>query len=173
MQVEADSSSLPHTCPNDGERLPWLPKPVRNLPGDRQIDSDQFFGPVNIEAKIAEVAEPTRFARMLGSTLGSRQAAPEGYVKDRLVQALDEAEAAQAGLATLKDARAARAEYESAYHAAAQTRKTLDTATDDAARVAAEQTLTLQLATLRLKETLARDAFNRAGLAFEPLPASE
>ncbi|MGC8640158.1 MAG: hypothetical protein ACP5XB_09815 [Isosphaeraceae bacterium] len=173
MQVEADSGSLPHTRPNDGERLPWLPKPVRNLPGNRQPDSAQFFGPVNIEASITEMAEPSRFARMLGRALGSQQAAIERYVKDRLVQALDESEAAKAGLAMLKGASAARAEYESAYQAAAHTRKTLDTAADDAARIAAEQALALQLATLRLKETLARDAFDRAGLSFVPLPAIE
>jgi hypothetical protein len=173
MQVEADSSTLPRARPNDGERLPWLPKPVRNLPGDRQPGSDQFFGPVNIEAKITEVAEPSWFARLLGSTLGSQQAAIEGFVKDRLVKALDETEAAKAGLTTLQDAMAARADYESAYKAAVQTRKTLETAADDAAKIAAEQALALQLATLRLKETLARDAFDRAGLPFEPLPAIE
>ncbi len=171
MQVEADSSTLPRTRPNDGERLPWLPKPLRNLPGDRQPGSDQFFGPVNIEASITEVAEPSRFARILASTLGSQKTAIEGYVRDRLVKALDEAEVAKASLASLKDASAARAEYESAYELATQTRKTLDAAADDAARIAARQALALQLATLQAKETLARDAFDRAGLPFEPLPA--
>jgi hypothetical protein len=173
MQVEADSSMLPNTRPNDGERLPWRKRPVRNFSGERAIAKDQDFGPVNIEASITEVAEPSGFAKLIGTILGYQKAAIEGYVKDRVSQIFDETEAAKAKLALLEDTSTARAEYESAYDAAAKARKTFDIAADQAAKTAARQTLELKLATLRQKEILARSAFDRAGLTFEPMPAIE
>jgi hypothetical protein len=171
MQVEADSSMLPNTRPNEGERLPWMKRPVRHFSGERAIAKDQDFGPVNIEASITEVAEPSGFAKLIGTTLGNQKAAIEGYVKDRVSGIFDETEAAKAKLASLKDASTARDEYESAYDAAAKAGKTFDVAADQAVKTAARQTLELKLATLRQKEVLARLAFDRAGLAFEPMPA--
>jgi hypothetical protein len=171
MQVKADSSMLPNARPNDGERLPWMKRPVKNFSGERVLTKDQDFGPVNIEASITEVAEPCGFAKILGTTLGNQKAAIEGYVKDRVTQALDETEAAKAKLASLKEASTGRDEYETAYAEAVKATKTFDAAADGAAKSAAEQTLALKRATLRLKERLARAAFDRAGLAFEPMPA--
>jgi len=171
MQVEADSSMLPNARPNDGERLPWMKRPVKNFSGERVLAKDQDFGPVNIEARITEVAEPSGFAKILGTTLGNQKAAIEGYVKDRVTQALDETEAAKAKLASLKEASTGRDEYETAYAEAFKATKAFAAAADEAAKSAAKQTLALKLATLRQKEILARAAFDRAGLAFEPMPA--
>ena len=171
MQVKADSSMLPNARPNDGERLPWMKRPVKNFSGERVLAKDQDFGPVNIEASITEIAEPSGFAKILGTTFGNQKAAIEGYVKDRVTQALDETEAAKAKFASLKEAATGRDEYETAYAEAVEATKTFDAAADGAAKSAAEQTLALKRATLRLKERLARAAFDRAGLAFEPMPA--
>jgi hypothetical protein len=170
MQVEADGRGLPNARPNDGERLPWMKRPVRNYPGERVPAMDQYFGPVNIEAVITEVAEPSGFAKFLGTALGSQKAAIEGYLKDRITQASGETEAPKARLASLKEASTAREEYMAAY-AAVKEAGTFDTAADETARSAAKQKLLLARATLRQKETLARMAFDRAGLAFEPMPA--
>ncbi len=170
MQVEADGSMLPNARPNDGERLPWMRRPVKNFSGERVLTKDQEFGPVNIEASITEVAEPSGFAKILGTTLANQQAAIEGYLKDRVAQALDETEAAKARLASLKEASTQRDEYTTAYEQAAEATKTVASATDGAAKSKAEQTLALKLAALRQKEILARAAFDRAGLAFEPMP---
>jgi hypothetical protein len=170
MQVEADSSMLPNARPNDGERLPWMKRPVKNFSGERALAKDQDFGPVNIEASITEVAEPSGLAKLIGTTLGNQKAAIEGYVKDRVSQTLDQTEAAKAKLVSLEEASTARDEHETAYDAATTARKSFDAAADQAAQSTAKQTLELKLATLRQKEALARAAFDRAGLAFEPMP---
>lgn len=171
MQVQADSGTLPNARPNDGERLPWMKRPVRNFAGERTLGKDQTFGPVNIEATIAEVAEPSGFAKMVGTSLGNQKASIDSYVKDRVTQALDETEAANARLASIKEATAALDEYTAAHVAAGLARLAFDAATDPAAKSGARQTLELTLATLRQKEVIARAAFDRADLAFEPLPA--
>ena len=148
-----------------------MKRPVKNFSGERVLTEDKEFGPVNIEASITEVAEPSGFAKILGTTLGNQKAAIERYVKDRVTQALDETEAAKAKLASLKEASTARDAYEAAYKAAVEAKKFFDGAADGAAESAAEQTLELKLATLRQKEVFTRAAFDRAGLAFEPMPA--
>lgn len=171
MQVEADKSMLPRTRPNDGERLPWMKRPIKNFSGERTPDQDKEFGPVNIEVSITEVAEPSGFAKILGATLGNQKAEIERYVKDRVTQTLDETEAAKARLVSLTNASTARNEYETAYAAAVEAAKGFDAAGDAVARSATEQTVALKLAALRQKEILARAAFDHAGLAFEPMPA--
>jgi hypothetical protein len=120
MQVEADISMLPNTRPNDGERLPWRKRPVRNFSGERAIAKDQDFGPVNIEVSITEVAEPSGFAKLIATTLGYQKAAIEGFVKDRVSRIFDETEAAKTKLALLQDTFTALADYESTYDAAAK-----------------------------------------------------
>ncbi len=171
MQVEADRSMLPNSRPNGGERLPWIKRPVKNFSGERVPGQDKEFGPVNIEATITEVAEPSVFAKILGATLGNQKAAIERYVKDRVTQALDETEAAKARLVLLKEASTSRDEYEAAYKAAAEAKKSFEDAVNETARIAAKETLTLKLATLLQKEAFTRTAFDRAGLPFEPMPA--
>ena len=170
MQVDGDSSMLKNACPNDGERLPWMKRPVKNFSGERDPTQDKEFGPLNIEASITEVAEPSVFAKILGTTLGNQKAAIEKYVKDRVTQALDETEAAKAKLASLKEASSARDEYEAAYKAVVEAKKIFDGAADGAPRSAAEQTLVLKRATLDQKKMFTRAAFDRAGLAFDPMP---
>ena len=147
-----------------------MKRPLRNFPGERLLADDQEFGPVNIEASITEVAEPSGWAMLLGGTLASQKSALEGYVKDRVTQTLDATEIANAKLASINDASTARDDYEAAYDAAAKTSKSLEAATDKAAKSVARQTFELKLATLRQKEVLARAAFDQAALVFEPLP---
>jgi len=170
MQVEADAGGLAAARPNDGERLPWMRRPVKNFPGERAPGVEQTFGPVNVEASITEVAEPSAFAKVLGAVLGNQKAAVEKYVRDRVGQALDETEAAKARLDAVKEASTARAEYDAAWATATEAKKVHEGATGQAREVA-RQALQLKLVALRQKEILARAAFDRSGLPFAPLPA--
>lgn len=171
VQVEADRSTLRNAGANLDERLPWVKRPVKNFTGERVLNEGQEFGPVNIEASITEVAEPSGFARILGTSAGNQKAAIEGYAKGRITRFLDGEETARAKVASFKEAATARDEYGTAFTEAVEARKAFDAAADGAAKTAAQLTLTLKLATLRQKEILARAAFDHAGLAFEPMPA--
>jgi hypothetical protein len=170
MQVEADSAGLPNVRPNYCERLPWKKRPVKNFTGERSVAEDQCFGPVNIEASITEVCEPSRFARFLGMTVGSQKPAIEKYVRDRVMQAMDETTTAKAMLISLDEASKIQNDYQTAYKEAAEAMKAVTAAVDEADKCIAQQLLALKLATLRQKEILARASFDRAGLAFEPMP---
>jgi hypothetical protein len=169
MQVEAEGSTLPDTRPNDGERLPWTKRPVKNFPGRREVDRDQTFGPVNIEASITEVVEPSRWAKILGTALGNQKSAIEEYVKSSITQALGKTEAAKANLASIEGASKARNTYQAAYQDAAKARKTFDDAAESD-KSAAKLALELKLAILHQNEVLARTAFDGARVPFEPLP---
>lgn len=170
MQVEANSGALGNVRPNDGERLPWTKRPVKNFSGERALAQDQDFGPVNIEASITEVAEPSRFARILGTIFGNQKTAIETFVKDRVSQAFDESEAAKAKLTSIKEASTAFEDYKTVYKAAVTARADFDAASDDAAKTIARHTLALQIATLYQKEILVRAVFDRAQLSFAPMP---
>jgi hypothetical protein len=150
-----------------------MKRPVKNFSGERVLAEDQEFGPVNIEVSITEVAEPSRFATIIGTIFGNQKAAIEAFVKSRVSQAFDESEAAKAKLASLREASTAFEEYKTAYNAAVTARNTLKAATDGAAKTIAQQALSLQLATLDQKEVLVRAVYDRAQLSFAPLPAIE
>lgn len=172
MQIEANSEELGNERPNDGERLPWMKRPVKNLSSEQNLAQDQFFGPVNIEVSITEVAEPSRFAKFFGTFLGNQKTAIETFVKDRLTQVLDESAAGKRKLDLLKEASTALEEYKKNYDMAVKARSNLDAASKDdiAAWDDAKQRLALQLAILHQQEVLTRGVFDRAQLSFTPLP---
>jgi len=108
LQMEATRAELPTAGLASAEHLPWVKRPVKSVPGDRASAEEQWFGPVNVEASVTEVAEPGWLAKLLAGTLGNQKAAIEKLVKDRVGQALDETEAAKARIEAVKEALAAR-----------------------------------------------------------------
>jgi hypothetical protein len=123
-----------------------------------------------IEATITEAAEPSGFAKFLGTALGNQKAAIEAYVKDQVTQSLDTTEAAKARSSLLKEASTFRDEYGAAFTEFVEAGKKFDAAPAGAEKQAAELTLTVKRAALRHKEDLVRAAFDRAGLPFQPMP---
>lgn len=169
LQVEATRAELPAAGPSGAEQLLWVKRPVKSFPGERAPAGEQWFGPVNVEASVTEVAEPGWLAKLLAGTLGNQKAAIEKFVKDRVGQALDETEAAKARIEAVNGALAARTEYEAAYAAAVEARKAFQAAAG-AAQAAARETLRARVRVLQQRDVLAREAFARAGLAFDPMP---
>lgn len=163
MQVSGRRSEIGRLKPQEGERLPWSRAPSPNAPAD--LAPGDRFGPVNIEVRITEVASPSWLGRLLGATLSSQKAAVETYVKDRVTQAFDASAAAQSALALMSAAQAAWGHYAAAHKEAVTAREAYDKA-----RGAAEQVvLATKRAIVAEKETLAREAYAKAGLAFQPL----
>jgi hypothetical protein len=167
MQVQGTQQQINSQLPQLEERLPWAKRPSMSVPPETPTGQDVSFGPVNIECKITEVAETSGFAKFLGATLNSQKGAIETYVKERVTQALDDTAAANAQLQALTAASAARQRYEAAY-------KEVEAAKQAAAQASRGSTaaldLQVKLAILRQREVLAREAFQQAMLAFDPLP---
>src|SRR5215216_673115 len=125
IQVTGTVTEVANTVWQSTDRLPWAKRPSLPAP-----ESHEHYGVVNIEGKITEVAEPSGFAKFLGTFLGSQKAAIETYVKDRITQSLDQSAAAEAQLRALDAAGKARQSYEAAHKDGSDARKALDQAPD-------------------------------------------
>ncbi|QRM35411.1 hypothetical protein [Microvirga sp. VF16] len=168
MQVEATESEIRTAKPNEGERLPWSTRPSKSAQAPGDPNTDIIYGPVNIEAKITEVAEPSAFAKVLGSTLSNQKATVETYIKGRVAQAFDESAAAQAQLTLISAAASTREKYETAHSEAVAAKKAFSQAHPPGENE--RQQLILKLQVLKQQEVLARGAFDKAGLPFYALP---
>jgi hypothetical protein len=161
MQVTATTATLATATPASGERLPWVRKPSVAPPGGVA----GLFGPVNIQVRLTEAAGPSWFWRLLGNTLASQKAAIETYVKDAVTQAFDPSAAAQAQLDTVETAQTAWTNYAAAHQKAKTAREAFEKDGSSANR----EPLELALAVVAAHLSLAREAFGRAGLLFQPL----
>lgn len=162
MQVTATTETLATATPAWGKRLPWARRPSATAPPGA---ANGLFGPVNIQVRITESAAPSWFGRLLGSTLSSQKAAIETYVKDAVTQAIDPSAAAQAHLGAIDAAQAAWTGYAAAHQKARSARDAFEKDGGPANR----QPLVLALAVLAERLALAREAYGRAGLPFQPL----
>jgi len=162
MQVTATTATLATATPASGKRLPWVRKPSAAAPPGAVPG---LFGPVNIQVRITEAAGPSWFGRLLGNTLASQKAAVETYVKDTVTQAFDPSAAAQAQLVTVETAQTAWTNYAVAHQKAKTAREAFDKDGGPANR----QQLVLALAVVATRLSLAREAYGRAGLSFQPL----
>jgi hypothetical protein len=165
IHLTGTEADIQQTSWGPDDRLPWAKRPTMSGP-----DGFDEFGVVNIEAKITEVAEPSGFAKFLGTWLGGQKSTVETFVKNTVMQALDQSAGAEAQLRVLEAARTARQSYETAYTDAATARKAFDEASAATDKPKARTALALKLAILQQRQIFAREAFNKAGLAFEPLP---
>jgi hypothetical protein len=167
LQIKATETDIGSVKPAYGELLPWTKRPTKSAPDTRPQNAAYDFGPVNVSASIAEIAEASGFAKVFSTSLAAQQQPIETLIRDRITQSLDASAAAQAKITALSSAQTARDQYETAYNEAKTAVDAYLTSRSDADK----QKALLKLAVLKQREILARDAFDKASISFIPLPA--
>jgi hypothetical protein len=126
-----------------------------------------MFGPVNVSATLTEIAKPSWLGKTFSTTLTTEKSALQDFVKQKVKDEIDPAARAQAKLDLANAASTALAAYDTAYAAASTAYATYQ----GAASAANKASLVVKLAVLRQQEVVTREAFDAAGMSFQPYPA--
>lgn len=138
--------------PTGGASLPWF------LAGDSK-------GPRNIVFKLIETSRPNAFTKALGAALAAQKTVILDTVDNRL-KGIAEQVAATAAQKDVAAAAAALDDYKKAHDAALATAAAFAASTDSGQKVVLKANYQVQRAAANLARTLAKAAFDIAGISF-------